>query len=246
MVTPIPTTITRVNLKVDLNDQDRALLRLMQLASPTLPVGAYSYSEGLETLVDRGQITSAKDLDDWLMAELTYGSVRIDGALLLRAYQATKARDFGRLTDWNAWLSAARESEELRSQSLQMGRSLLKLAADLHWITDAQLPLIRFQTDGCHFAIAFGAIAAIWELDTRSALLAYLQSWGNNLIAAGIKLIPLGQTAGQRILLELSDRLPEISDRIAQLADVDLTSSTWGLSIASMGHEIQYSRLFRS
>jgi urease accessory protein len=161
MEMPIPTTITRVALQ----DQDRALLRLMQLASPTLPVGAYSYSEGLEMLVARGQIASARDLDDWLIAELNYGSVRIDGALLLRAYQAIVGRDFEQLRYWNAWLSAARESEELRSQSLQMGRSLLKLAVDLAWVTEEQLPLVQFQTEGCHFAIAFGAVAAVWELD---------------------------------------------------------------------------------
>jgi urease accessory protein len=222
------------------------ILRLLQLTSPSLPVGAYSYSEGLECLVDRGMITSATQLQDWIIAELRYGSARIDAAIGLRGYQAVVSSDCAGLLAWNAWLTANRESEELRLQSWQMGRSLLRLLRDLPVALPAWWPSDCFAQDGCHFAIAFGTIAALWEIDDRTMVLGYLYSWASNLITAGIKLIPLGQTAGQRLLLDLDPILTTVTEQVLGLNDHDLVSCGWGLSIASMAHEVQYSRLFRS
>jgi urease accessory protein len=215
-----------------------ALLRLLQLTSPSLPVGAYSYSEGLETLVDRQVITNADQ-------ELRYGTARIDGAIVARCYQAAQDQDWGTVVAWNRWLSANRETEELRLQSLQMGRSLWRLWQDLD---QENLAVMRptFETEGCHFAVMFGLIAAVWQIEPRSALLGYLHSWMSNLIAAGIKLIPLGQTAGQRLLLDLNPAIEAAVEMIFNLSDAQLSSCSWGLSIASMAHETQYSRLFRS
>lgn len=215
-----------------------ALLRLLQLSSPALPVGAYSYSEGLETLVDRRVIQTVDDLEHWIVQELHYGAARLEAAMLSRSHRATIAQNFDQVLYWNQWFTAARETEELRSQSLQMGGSLLRLFRSLH-----SEPIPNFE-DGCNFAIAFGLVAALWEIDESAALIAYLHSWAANLVSAGVKLIPLGQTAGQKLLLKLGEEIG--TSTIVQLADSELETCGWGIAIASMSHETLYSRLFRS
>lgn len=219
------------------------LLHLLQLASPALPVGAYSYSEGIETLVDNGAITNESSLKHWLEAELKYGAIRVEAAVMIRAYKATLLGDVTGNIYWNYWLSAARETEELRQQSWQMGRSLMRLMLELQpQVAD----VINTVGSPCNFAIAFGIAAAHWKIEISDSLLGYLYSWATNLITAGIKLIPLGQTAGQQMLLKLHTNLINASEEILALEDDELSSCGWGLSLASMAHEIQYTRLFRS
>ena len=123
-----------------------------------------------------------------------------------------------------------------------MGRSLLRLFQDLQKDEISSLLL----QEECNFAIAFGTVAARWQIDEQSAILGYLHSWATNLISAGIKLIPLGQTAGQRLLLELGEAFDRATQEVLNLQDDDLSSCGWGLSLASMAHETLYSRLFRS
>lgn len=219
------------------------LLRLLQLASATLPVGAYSYSEGLEWWVQRDRITTADHLTHWLTQELQAGAIRLEGAVLVRAYQASQQADWAAVAHWNAWLTATRETAELRQQSWQMGRSLLRLWQDL--APDAPRPNLAATVEW-NFAIAFGLVAADWDIPLAAALLGYLQSWVANQVSAGVKLIPLGQTAGQRLLLTLQSPVEQATAAILQLADDDLASCSWGLTLASMAHETQYSRLFRS
>jgi urease accessory protein len=220
------------------------LFHLLQLASPALPVGAYSYSEGLEALAELGKVTSQEMLAQWLTQELRRGAVRLEAAVMIRSYEGVHNQDFDAVMRWNSWLTAARETEELRQQSLQMGRSLLKLLLDLHpeLITGYE-PL---QKEGCNFAIAYAIAAAHYQIDSHAALLAYLYSWTANLVSAGVKLIPLGQTAGQRLLLAMQPALKQAAEAITTLQTDDLCSCSWGLSLASMAHERQYSRLFRS
>ncbi len=220
-----------------------ALLCLLQLVSSTLPVGAYSYSEGLETLVEAGTIDNAQSLQHWLEQELCYGAIRLEAAVMVRAYNATQVSDLEALSYWNNWLSAARETEELRASSWQMGRSLIRLLIQL------QPHLVQnFNAVGlpCNYAIAFGLAAAYWQIDLTAAILGYLHSWATNLITAGVKLVPLGQTAGQQLLLELHANFNSTAKDILALEDDDLSSCGWGLSLASMAHETQYTRLFRS
>lgn len=223
-----------------------ALLRLLQLTSPALPVGAYSYSEGLEWAIDRGVITSAQQLQDWLVQDLNSGGIRIEGAVMVRAYRAISAGDHAGLSHWNQWLSASRETEELRNQSWQMGRSLLRLLDDLESVAGVEVGVDWVALTPCNFAVAFAIVAHHWQIPIEEALVGYLQSWASNLISAGIKLIPLGQTAGQQLLLNLSPTLVAARRSIPSLADDELRSSNWGVILASMGHEMQYSRLFRS
>lgn len=221
----------------------KELLYLLQLTSPTLPVGAYSYSEGIETLVTQQIIINRETLQSWIIQSLKYGSIRIESAVMLRAYHEFLENDLEGLIQWNNWLSATRETKELRQQSWQMGQSLLKLLTELQpQIKPISAPLYPY----CNYAIIFGIAGATWEISPQELLLCYLQSWSSNLVNAGLRLIPLGQTDGQKILIKLHDVLMQATQDILELKDEDLTGWGWGLALASMQHETLYTRLFRS
>jgi urease accessory protein len=226
---------------ITLNDSH--FLNILQLASPALPVGAYSYSEGLETLIENGIITNQAHLKHWLEAQLIYGAIRLEAAVMLRGEKSVKMGDIKSLCSWNLWLSAARETEELRACSWQMGRSLIQLLGKLE---PEILPITNVVGIPCNYAIAFGIALAHWQINIKAGLLAYLHSWASNLITAGIKLIPLGQTAGQQLLLDLQPLIRATVLEILALEDDQLSCCSWGLSLASMQHETQYTRLFRS
>ena len=230
---------------------DLALLHLLQLASPALPVGAYSYSDGLETLVEAGVIDNQASLLQWLEQELHYGAIRLEAAVMVRAYGCVSSGNLQGLGYWNAWLSAAKETTELREQSWQMGSSLMRLLVDVQRqrevLSVASIEELAAAADyPCNYAIAFGIGASLWLIELKAAILGYLHSWASNLIGAGVKLIPLGQTSGQKLLLELDTRLSLAATEILVLEDEQLSSCGWGLSLASMAHETQYTRLFRS
>ena len=234
----------------------QALLRLLQLTSPALPVGAYSYSEGLETLVEQRAIATPGHMVAWLEQELASGMVAIDSAAVglvykgvsregLAAIEALAPGDIGDLiAAINRELSALRDSEETRQQSWDMGRSLVRMATHLHpdlkpWFSAVGSP--------CNFAVAFALVAARWQIDERSTVLGYLHSWAANLITSAVKLVPLGQTVGQEMLLGLYPALEAAGDRALSTQALDeLSLSSWGTSLATMQHEALYTRLFRS
>ncbi|WP_392533557.1 urease accessory protein UreF [Nostoc sp. C117] len=222
---------------------DSHFLNILQMASPALPVGAYSYSEGLETLVENGIITNHKHLKHWLESQLIYGAIRLETAVMVRADKSAKIGDIESLCSWNLWLSAARETEELRTCSWQMGRSLSQLLGKLE---PEIVPITNAVGNPCNYAIAFGIALSHWQINIKAGLLAYLHSWASNLITAGVKLIPLGQTAGQQLLLDLQPLISNMALEILTLEDDQLSCCSWGLSLASMQHETQYTRLFRS
>ncbi|MCR4300957.1 MAG: urease accessory protein UreF [Sulfuricaulis sp.] len=219
------------------------LARLLQLASPQLPVGAYSYSEGLEYAVHAGWVHDARGLHGWLRHGLLDGAAQLEAAVLVRVYDAWRRDDLARVRYWDEWLAATREGEELRHQSLDMGRALLRLLKDL----EPPLPhAAQLFAASCNFATAFGIAAAHWDIEREDAVTAYLQSWAANLICAGVKLIPLGQTAGQQLLWDLQEDVAHAAQTAQRIVDEDLGVSNWGYALASMAHETQYSRLFRS
>ncbi|MBD2340717.1 urease accessory protein UreF [Calothrix sp. FACHB-156] len=228
---------------MDITLTDNSFLAILQLTSPALPVGAYSYSEGLETLVEQNTITNQQNLQAWLTSQLRYGAIRIEAAVMLRAYKSAKIEDLAALSYWNHWLSAARETTELRNASWQMGRSLMQLLGKLQ---PEIIPIVNAVGNPSNYAIAFGIAAAHWQINIQAAVLGYLQSWASNLITAGVKLIPLGQTTGQQLLIDLQPLLNVAAVEILALEDDELACCTWGLSLASMQHETQYTRLFRS
>lgn len=230
------------------NSRD-SLLYLLQLAFA--PVGAYSYSEGIESLVEMGTIDSEISLKNWLQNSLQFGAIRIEAAVAARAMKASGAGDLAALSYWNNWATASKETEELRLQSWQMGRTLVRLLLDLRDPALSQLTvpvkeLVEAAGNPCNFAIAFGIAAAAWQIEAQTALLGYLYSWAANLASAGVKLIPLGQTSGQQLLLDLHSQISCTAREVLQLEDDDLGSCSWGLALASMAHETQYTRLFRS
>ncbi|MEY3299722.1 MAG: Urease accessory protein UreF [Cyanobacteriota bacterium] len=219
-----------------------ALLRLLQLASPTLPVGSYSYSEGLETLIAQGMATPDAVLQ-WLEQELALGLVRLETAYIHRIHQAAQAGHWAQIAEDNRWLSALRDSEESRNQSWATGRALVRLMQDLH---PDLIPQLQDLNHPCNFVVGFTILAAHWEISASSTALGYLHSWATNLITATVKLVPLGQTQGQKMLLDLTPTLERTAAQSATLSLDDLALGGWGASLASMQHEALYSRLFRS
>jgi urease accessory protein len=223
--------------------EQTALLALLQLTSPALPVGAYSYSEGLETLVAQDLMRSATDLHSWLTGSLATGSIGMEAAIVVRAHRAIKHQDQQNLIYWNQWLSATRETAELQQQNWQMGRSLLKLLRDLYPTADWSGWSLA---ENWNMAIVFAQAATLAQIDEQTTVLGYLHSWVSNLVSAGVKLIPLGQTAGQQLICQLTEPMTIATNRALHLPDDQLYSCSWGLALASMAHETQYSRLFRS
>lgn len=226
-----------------LTSDSYALMRLLQLASPALPVGAYSYSEGLESVIQAGRVNDVAELERWLVQELSCGAIRLEASVIRQVYQSIESSDFARLKYWNDWLSALRETTELREQSWQMGRSLTRLCRELE---PAMIPILDAVGDPCNFAIAFAITAAHWQIALNDAVLGFLHSWATNLVNAGIRLIPLGQTQGQQLLLNLNLQLEQTMDAALSIPETEHYTCSWGMTLASMTHETLYSRLFRS
>jgi len=218
-------------------------LRLWQLISPALPVGAYAYSAGMEQACDAGLIRGEADALEWVRGQLRHAQARLDAPLLLRLYAAWTAADADRVEYWNAFLQASRETRELLDEDRHLGTALAKLLWDLG-VDDAQA---WFQRGDASFATSFALAAAHWEIAAEEALAGYLWAWCENQVAAAIKLVPLGQTAGQRMLLALADAVPEAVAAAMAIEDEDgIGAACPGVTMSSMRHETQYSRLFRS
>ena len=224
---------------------DIRLVRLLQLVSPTLPVGAYSYSQGLESVVEAGIVRNAGDAEKWIGAVLEYSVERMEAPSLLRLIESWSARDEVAVARWNDLFLASRETAELRAETLQMGYSLKRLLMELEGQDEkARVPLDCMEEMA--FPTAFAFAVAQWHIPAQPALVAYLWAWLENQVIAAIKLVPLGQTDGQRILLALGERLRAVAERAATVADDDLGAFVPHLAILSSRHETQYSRLFRS
>ena len=227
---------------------DASRLRLFQLVSPALPVGAFSYSEGLEVLVQAGRLAGPEPLQHWLEAELLRGGVALEAAalapmqVLLQVCCAGEgeaaALALTALQDRDGWLLAQREAPELRAQQRQMGRSLLQLLADLGWPLPAAPSLA--------WPAAFAWAACCLQIPSPAVEEAYLYGWVANQISAAVRLVPLGPTQGQRLQLALA---PLIAERAAVLAAADpegLWNGGVGAGLAQLQHAELYSRLFRS
>lgn len=215
--------------------------RLLQLSSANLPVGAFAYSEGLETLIVQGTIQTAVDLQQWLADALEVGSIRVDAALLLRQMAAVTANDTESFQYWDSWLGASRDSEEMRTQSHHMGRALWRLYREMD---GEKSPLFKGKAN--HFVSVFAQVAVAWRLPMAATLYAYTHSWAANLMTAGVRLIPLGQSDGQRILWKLQEQIEAVLFFAQDASDEALCAWNFGQALASMKHETLYSRLYRS
>jgi urease accessory protein len=224
---------------------DRRLVRLLQLASPTLPVGAYSYSQGLESAVEAGIVRDSGGAEAWIVGLLEHSTARLEAPIFLRLIDAWQRDDARAVEAWNALLLASRETAEFRAETAQMGYSLARLLTDIGDL-DGQSLAVLHALEECTFAAAFALAAAKWGISGEDALLAYLWAWLENQVMAAVKSVPLGQTDGQRLLHAMGGRLDGIAARAATLADDELGSFVPGLALLSSRHETQYSRLFRS
>lgn len=221
---------------------NNAQLRLWQLISPTLPVGAYAYSAGLEYAVDCGWINNESAALNWINGQLQHNLCTLDVPVLARLYQAWVTNDIESVKTWNRFLLASRESHELRTEDAHLGAALAQLLPELE-IEEA----LAWQTpQQSSYATLFALAAARWKIPLEDTAQGYLWAWGENQVAAAIKLIPLGQTAGQRIMSHLSQHLPKAVNHGLCLKDDDIGAMAPAVAIASAKHETQYSRLFRS
>ena len=219
---------------------ETAVLRLLQLSSAALPVGGYTFSQGLEAAVEEGWLRNDDDVHAWLSLQLRESQARVDLPLLLRQMDAVQRRDSKDLCRWNAWVLACRDTAELRAAEVAMGNALLRLAPHL----DVEVPWQK--QDEAAFITGFAMFASHWHIEPKLACLGYLWSWLENQVNAATRLIALGQTAAQQLLDVIIPELPEVVDKACALTDEEIGSSLPALALASSRHEQQYSRLFRS
>lgn len=223
------------------------LLLTLWLASPALPVGGFSYSEGLEAAVDAGLVHDEASAADWLADQLHLGLARSDLAVVAQAIPAWRAGDLARIATLNHWVLATRETQEFRLQTEQMGRSLLAWAQSLGALGDGvhtQLSAANLQPPTYPVAMACAAAASGAALGDSLAGFAF--GWAENMVQAAIKSVPLGQSAGQRMLARLVREIPSAVAHALSLDDEQRQAFTPLLAILSARHETQYSRLFRS
>jgi len=214
----------------------------LQLCSPTLPVGAYAYSQGLESAVERGWVRDAAGAGDWILGLLDHSLKRLDLPIFARLYRAWRDSDAEAIRRWNARLFASREAAELQREDAHLGAALARLLSDLG--LDEAAPW-RNAPRVC-FATLFGLAAARWEIPLPEAATGYAWAWTENQVIAATRLIPLGQTASQRLLVAAGPVIARAVAAALRLPDEDIGAASPGLALAGALHETQYSRLFRS
>jgi urease accessory protein len=222
-----------------------SLVRLLQLCSPALPVGAYSYSQGLESAMAQGLVHDEASARLWIIAMLDEMVARFEAPMCWRLMQAFSVCDVVAVHELNDIFLAARDTAEFRAETVQMGFSLSKLLQELtpehieiSQIIDS-LPEVAFPT-------AFAAACSALSISSDEALTGFLFSWAENQVIACVKSVPLGQVSGQRLLLSLEPALTGAAYYVRTLNDEELSNWSPGLSLLSMQHEVQFSRLYRS
>ena len=221
-----------------------ALMMLMQLASPALPVGGFSYSEGLEAAVEHGLVHDEASAQTWLIDQLLLVQARSDLAVLAQAMAAWAQPDVPRLQQLNDWLLQTRETHEMRLQTEQMGRSLVDWLRNQAQADAARLSICAALPPT--WPLAFALALHTHQAPVRDGLLASAFGWAENMVQAALKSVPLGQRSGQRILAALSAAIPEAVSHAMGLSDDSRQAFAPRLAILSARHETQYSRLFRS
>lgn len=230
MATHTPTSTTGTTTE--------GLLALLWLASPALPVGGFSYSEGLEAAVDEGLVTDEARAGDWLVAQLRITLARADLVVVRRAIEAWRSDDLEAIRALNDWVLRTRETSELRQQTEQMGRSLVE------WLKSVRTDAASRAAFAFSYPLAWALAAASSDVDVRAALHAFAFGWAENLVQAAVRVVPLGQGAGQRILARLANEIRSAVEHA--IARDQPQSFSPMLAILSSRHEVQYSRLFRS
>lgn len=222
-----------------------AFSRLLQLASPALPIGAYSYSQGFEWAIESGDVSDKVTAQRWISDVLLTYYAQFELPVMKRLFEAWQRMDETAIARWDSFYKAGRDSAETWLESRQMGYSLLRLQQDLQAWPQEKLDVIG-TIDEPSFPTVYAATAVNWQISLQEMLHVYAWSWIENQVSAAMKAIPLGQVAGQQILIEVSDEISAVIEQAMQCADEDISNFCPALSIASCRHETQYSRLFRS
>lgn len=222
-----------------------ALLHLLQLSSPSLPIGAYSYSQGLEAALESGLVRDEASARAWITVALDQVVARFEAPVLWRLLQAFDRDDAEAIQRWTERFLAARDTAEFRAETVQMGYSLGKLLAELTLPRPDTVALLQSLPE-VPLPTALACAAVALDVPHDAALLGMLFSWAENQVLVCVKSVPLGQVAGQRLLLSLRPALAAAARTAQALHDDELSNWSPGLSLLSMRHEVQYSRLYRS
>jgi len=218
-----------------------SMVRLWQLISPALPIGSFSYSQSMEYAIDSGWLKTENDVQQWLSQQLHFSLARLDLPVLARQMRAWQEENQQALVGWNQQLLAFRETAELYNEDCQVGYALCRLLTDLEIDGTA-----HWQKKKVSYVTMYALVCDRWQISIKDALAGFVWAWSENLVAAAVKLLPMGQTAGQKMLLALGDEIEKACVQAQQLDDEELGSTLPGLAMASALHETQYSRLFRS
>jgi len=219
-----------------------ALLHLLHLVSPALPVGAYAYSQGQEYAVELGHLKGMEDAKRWIDGVMCQSVAQLDLPILSRVYESWQRKDVSQVSRWNRFLQASRESAEFELEDLQMGRALMRLLISLDIPEAIAWPAKK---PVC-FVTAFALAGAHWKISLPELMQGYCWSWLENQVAAATKLIPLGQTDAQKLLLLLMPSVEQCCIDSQQVGEGDIGAGLPALALVSAQHETQYSRLFRS
>lgn len=222
-------------------DDQLALLGLMQLVSPALPIGAFAFSQGLESAFELGWVEDETSLAEWLSGVLEDGLTRCELPLIARLFSAFELGDHAAVAEWDDWLAATRETAELAAEDSRLGASLKRLLGSL-----ALLPDNNLLPEQAGYVTWFAYTAYLRGVPVHQAQLGYGWAWLENQLAVACKALPLGHTAAQRVLEALRRELVGAVDQAQPLDDEDLGPALPGVALASALHETQYSRLFRS
>ena len=239
----ITTAITTIRMSTDLNE----ITALMQLASPALPIGGYSYSQGLEAAIDCGLVKDASTAEAWIKDVFLGVFARSEAPLWLLSYEAWFNNDIDSVNNLNEYFLVSRETSELRSETEQMGWSLLQIAQSLGWGGDSLSNLAAINPLSLLAAHSYACFHL--NVQAKNGLAAYAFSWIENQVAASLKAIPLGQVSGQQALTKIRLLVPEMVEEAEKRAKSGLSmidNFSPMLAILSSRHETQYSRLFRS
>lgn len=227
------------------------MLQLMWLASPALPVGGFSYSEGLEAAVDEGRVNDEAQAAAWLLDQLHLALARSDLAVVMKALEGwnrvlEEPVQLAHITSLNGWVLSTRETAEFRLQTEQMGRSLVQWLQHGDQASDVRVSACAVLKPAPTWPVVFALAGALMNALPRELLLAFAFSWAENMVQAAIKAVPLGQLAAQRILQRLTQDIPDLVEHALQMPWEEAQVMTPMLAILSAQHETQYSRLFRS
>jgi urease accessory protein len=217
-------------------------LRLLQLVSPALPVGAFAYSEGLEAAVHDGWVTDEASAARWIRGRLGHGPARLDAPIAVRLHQAWSTGDDAAVERWTRLLAAFRETRQVRAADRDMAQALARLLTSLG-IDDAAVWIRRADAT---YPTLFTLAAVRWDIPCGDAVAGLLWSWLESQVTAAVKLVPLGQTAGQRLLLAAATDIPDLAAAALACGDDDIGALAPGAAIAAARHEVLETRLFRS